>query len=265
VMADNLCEMEQMLQSMREGRCPICKKGGFRSIASHIVQAHGIYAVDLREKMGLARSTSICDPDYARECADCVRLRDPQELREQLAHSYGGKRVHQRALSRLRHSRTKKSPEGVAVTNRTLLSDKSKAKAAYSNRHRSAVIREAQTKRIRAVGAAWRAKVGPKIVAERMAKMRELIPPETYVKAGGAATTACRVLREDPKWYNWWRRRCIEGGRSKRNVPLEEYATIRARAEHEKYKSIAASYGCSRTLISNIVRGRRGRDLHSLL
>jgi hypothetical protein len=54
---------------IEDQRCPWCDRSDLRSLSSHTVRAHGVYAHELRELAGLAPAVPLCAPSLS----DCHR------------------------------------------------------------------------------------------------------------------------------------------------------------------------------------------------
>ena len=50
---------------IKDQRCPWCGRKGLRSLSSHTVRVHGIYADQLRELAGLRRGEPLCSPQLS--------------------------------------------------------------------------------------------------------------------------------------------------------------------------------------------------------
>lgn len=62
-------DQAELRECIAAQRCPWCDRQGLRSLASHTVRAHGVYADDLRHLAGLPRHAPLCSP----ELSDCHR------------------------------------------------------------------------------------------------------------------------------------------------------------------------------------------------
>lgn len=59
---------QELCQSLKEGFCWWCKRGGFKTVANHTSHAHGIMASDIRNLAKLVKGESIATPEYSMSC-----------------------------------------------------------------------------------------------------------------------------------------------------------------------------------------------------
>lgn len=81
-----------LLACIEAQRCPWCGRERLRSLASHIVRVHGIYAAEIRELAGLRPDAPLCSStlseshrNLARAQNTTLRLRRPEVLRKAAA------------------------------------------------------------------------------------------------------------------------------------------------------------------------------------
>lgn len=63
-------DAETAKQMIRDGWCPFCPAGPFRSVGNHTVMKHGYTAEDVRIRFGLLLGQPLCTPDLSDEHAD---------------------------------------------------------------------------------------------------------------------------------------------------------------------------------------------------
>jgi len=59
----NNTDIVEMRNAVLRGDCPLCSEGGFKSIAGHTQQMHGILSRDLRDLLGITYTESICSKE----------------------------------------------------------------------------------------------------------------------------------------------------------------------------------------------------------
>ena len=57
------------------GHCPICGKGPYRVVLSHVTRRHGIGRRQARQRFGLAHDEKACDPAHTELCRDRAAAR----------------------------------------------------------------------------------------------------------------------------------------------------------------------------------------------
>ena len=122
-----------------EQTCPVCGRGGFRSLANHTVKAHRIYAAELRELLGLGRNVPLCSPELsdlhrhlARE-QETIRRLDRPEVRAAAAATREANYDAAQRRRRVDHLRTVR-PMAVEAFRRGLAAEKANPELAAVRR-----------------------------------------------------------------------------------------------------------------------------------
>lgn len=139
----NLGSPEQVRACIEAQECPVCGRGGWRSLAIHAHLAHGISADDLREAAHLPYTTPLCSS----ELSDEMRLRDNTS---HLPQGQGAKAERHRTSPAPRQTRRLTEEERAACAARARANFTDDQRRSASRRQREAVAREYEPKYRRA-------------------------------------------------------------------------------------------------------------------
>ncbi|MHB8867464.1 MAG: hypothetical protein ACYC6T_08155 [Thermoleophilia bacterium] len=238
------------------GMCPYCGKGAYKSIASHTFWAHGVTGAELREEAGLQRGAQLTSDDLHQRFSErsARHLAEDPEWKARLiaagqeAIKNGGRASSwDRAASRESHLADRQSEERRAIFKKSMAQVDHKAAAAA----RTPEAREADTKRVLKAAERYRQE-HPEWQSERSRQLGLSLPRSHFSEMGKLGVAARLKVRD--KWLA-----AVKKSAAKRaKVPREEYPTIIARASAgETRTAIAGDYGVSRSLIYQIVTGRK--------
>lgn len=90
---------DEIVGVLQSGTCPLCRRSGFRVVAGHVSQGHGISRQVLRDRLGLLSEEPICSP--AVTAAISTRMKDrPPELKQKLVEGSRQPRPNRRMTKR---------------------------------------------------------------------------------------------------------------------------------------------------------------------
>jgi hypothetical protein len=129
-LAATYVDRAELLRCIEAQHCPWCGRSGLRSLSSHTVRAHAIYAADIRELAGLAPNAPLCSEGLSERHRELARsqetgrwLQRPEVLAAAAATREGNYDAEQRSrrVAQLRAVR----PDAVEAFRRSIEDEKS--------------------------------------------------------------------------------------------------------------------------------------------